>query len=464
MIFFSDKYTDEIAKLRETLNVLGVDARVTVLEDEAFLPKGVFSPYEYYISRQNRKEHAERGLFYDALPVPEYWEVRDNGRNVGIYYMGRARAAVCFLESEIGAADFPASFENGLESKGIGSAMPTEKGDTVPIMAAENGCIVSTNASEKGVVRCVEWRAESGWTYRVDFYDKYGLKYASEFRGTDGSVESRVFYSDENQEVLVEQPGNDTVTLVEKGMVKTFFNSRKEFIEYYVAEVSKGEKRAIFVRDEKMLETLSVNSEGGQAWDYVCFLNEALLNRYREMGGKNGFRFYTIPKVYPENKNRGEALILTGCDSIEKMEELIAELPDMTFHIAAPTLMSDKLNRLDEWENVHLYPCVSQEQLQKLWERCDFYFDINHLWETYDAVNMAHQNNLLIMGFENTLHHPELLVKGCRFSEQDYKKMVLVVQYAMRSPELMQKLLLVQQRKKEEMWRGILNEFTQNIG
>ena len=459
MIFFSDKYTDEIAKLRETLNCLGVDAQITVLEDEAFLPRGVFSPYEYYISRQNREEHAERELLYDALPVPEYWEVRDNGRNVGVYYMGRERGVVYFHERKTSAADSTVSLENVLESKGMEPTALSEHGNAVPIMVAENGCIVSMDASEKGVVRCVEWSTESGWTYRVDFYDKYGLKYASEFRDADGTVESRVFYSDGNQEVIVEQPGNDTVTLVEKGMMKAFFNSREEFIEYYVEEVSHGEKCAVFVQEEKMLETLSVNSRGEQAWDYVCFLNEELLNRYREMGGKNGIRFYAIPQVYPENKDRGEALILTGCDTIEKIEERITELPDMAFHIAAPTLMSDKLNRLDEWENVHLYPCVSQEQLRKLWDICDFYFDINHLWETYDAVNMAHQNNLLIMGFENTLHHPELLVKGCRFSAQDYKKMVLVIQYALRSPELMQKLLLEQQRKKEEMWREILNKF-----
>lgn len=53
---------------------------------------------------------------------------------------------------------------------------------------------------------------------------------------------------------------------------------------------------------------------------------------------------------------------------------------------------------------------------------------------------------------------PELLVKGCKFLEQDYKKMVLVIKYVMKSPELMQKLLLVQQRKKKAIWKEILKE------
>ncbi len=145
-------------------------------------------------------------------------------------------------------------------------------------------------------------------------------------------------------------------------------------------------------------------------------------------------------------------------DQIERIEDLTSELPEMTFHIAANTSVSDKLNQLGERENVNIYPCVSREKLDELWNRCDFYLDVNHWREIYDAVNVAHQNNLLVMGFENTMHHPELLVKGCKFLTQDYKKMVLVIKYVMKSPELMQKLLLVQQRKKKAIWKEILKE------
>lgn len=36
--------------------------------------------------------------------------------------------------------------------------------------------------SGKEIVQSVEWCMEDGWIYRVDYYNKYGLKYASEFR------------------------------------------------------------------------------------------------------------------------------------------------------------------------------------------------------------------------------------------------------------------------------------------
>ena len=241
-------------------------------------------------------------------------------------------------------------------------------------------------------------------------------------------------------------------------MVSGFFNSHVEFARHYLAEIRRDETCVVFVQDEQMLEILDIKSDGEQTWDYACFPNEDLLNKYAGLGGRNGFRFYSIPRHYPENEAGREALILTMSDQIERIEDLTSELPEMTFHIAANTLVSDKLNRLGERENVNIYPCVSREKLDELWNRCDFYLDVNHWREIYDAVNVAHQNNLLIVGFENTMHHPELLVKGCKFLERDYKKMVLVIKYVMRSPELMQKLLLVQQRKKKAIWKEILKE------
>lgn len=439
MIFLSDRYTEGIGELRKTLDCLGTGMKIVVCEDEAFLPSGISSPYEYYIAKQNRGDHSENTLFYDSLPVPEYWDVYDNGKDVKIYYMGCERATIYFREQR--AVELKGNSEGVLECNN--SAM-------------ENGSLDAAKVMKKGVVERVEWHLESGWIYRVDFYNKYALKYTSEFRDTNGFVESKVFYSDRNQEIIVEYPGNNVVTLLENGVVKAFFNSRKEFLEYYVEEVSRNEKRAIFVQDEKMLEALDIKSDSEQAWNYALFSNGDLLNKYISLGGKNGIRFYAIPENYPENKARSEALILTMSDQIERIEDLTQELPEMTFHIAANTLVSDKLNRLGEKENVNIYPCVSQEKLKELWDKCDFYLDINHWREIYDAVNVAHQNNLLIMGFENTLHHGELLVKGCKFSRQDYKKMVLVIKYVMKSPELMQKLLLVQQRKKKAIWKELL--------
>ncbi len=111
MIIFSNKYTEDIEKLRVTIHCLGEEIDIVVFEDNAFLPKGVSSPYEYYISKQNCNEHAEKGLFYDSLVIPEYWEIRPNGAIAGIYYMGCERATVYFCEQRCGRSGWQETFD-----------------------------------------------------------------------------------------------------------------------------------------------------------------------------------------------------------------------------------------------------------------------------------------------------------------------------------------------------------------
>lgn len=441
MIIFSKKYTETIEKLRVIIDYLKADVKIIILEDDAFLPKGISSPYEYYISEQNCKEHAARELFYDSLAVPKYWEIQANGAKAGIYYLGCEKGTIYFRERKNGRSDSQGDLGNVAAISNL--AINSRSADSMEIM-------------KKGIVQRVEWRMENDWIYRVDFYNKYGLKYASEFRDADGNVESKVFYSDKNQEVIVEQPGNDVVTLLENGMVKAFFNSRTEFIEHYIEKTAADEKRIFFAQDDEILKDFGKKPDGEQKWEYILFPNDDLLNKYVSLGGKNGVRFYAIPEHYPENEARGEALILTNSDQIEKLEELTQELSDIVFHIAANTLVSDKLKKVGEQENVNIYPCVNQETLDKLWERCDFYLDINHWGEIRDAVNVAHQKNLLILGFENTLHHKELLLKGCIYPEQEYKRMVLVIKYIMKNPAFMKKILLAQQIKRRKIWEALL--------
>lgn len=424
MICFSGKCNEGVKRLRQTLDCLEAATKIMVFEDDGFLPKGISSPYEYYVSKQNCEQHVERELHYDSLQMPEGWNVWSDGmavweRHMGVYYMGCERATIYFRE------------------------MQTSHAESL------------VEPPENRIVQRIEWRMEDGRIYRVDFYNKYGLKYASEFRGIDGTVESKVFYSDRNREVIVEYPQNDVVTLLENGAVKGFFNSRKEFIEHFISEVITDEKMALFIQDQEMLEALEIKPDAEQTWRFAWCADDDLLFQYENLGGKNGFRFYEIPEQYPVNGAKSEALILTRYDKIEKIEELAQELPEVTFHIGANTLMSDTLMNLDKQGNVKLYPGLSQDALDELWEKCDFYLDINLYGEIRDAVNVAQQKNLLVMGFENTVHHKELLVKECMYPAQEYKKMVQDIRYILQNPERMQELLAVQQRNRKEIYKKI---------
>jgi hypothetical protein len=342
----------------------------------------------------------ERELTCDLLEVPEYWEIQSEGRISGIYEAGCKRATIYFAEPE-----------------------------------------------KKEIVQRVEWNGDNGWVYKIDYYNRYGLKYASEFLDVDRNVESKVYYSDRNEEVIVIQPQNDVVMLLENGVVKAFFNSYIQFIEFCITEIGTGDKNILFVQDEQC-RILDLEVNGESVWDAVLFSNSELLEKYKNTGGKNGYRFYAIPEQYPPNHVSENVLILTASDQIEKLDELSQEMPEMIFHIAAHTQVSDKLYKLAERENVMVYPGVSKEELDNLWKKCDFYLDINHYREIDNAVDEASQRNLLIMGFENTVHQKDLMVGGCVYAAHDYKKLVPVIRYLKKDHAFTQKLLLAQQKKR----------------
>lgn len=228
-----------------------------------------------------------------------------------------------------------------------------------------------------------------------------------------------------------------------------------DFTEYYLEEIGIGEKRVLFIQDSDEFWLLDLKSGEKSMWEYVLFLNNELMDKYISMGGKNGGRFYAVPEEYPKNSAKGEALILTSVDKLEEIEFLTQELQDVMFHIGASTQVSDKLYRLGERKNVKVYPQISMQDLNALWDRCDFYFDINHYWETYNAIEVAHQKNLLIMGFENTLHHRELVTEECIFSNSDTEKMIQAMKALVNHSELVQELLVKQQGKISKIWENL---------
>ena len=254
---------------------------ISVLEDNGFLPEGITSPYEYFLARENGGIPEERELFFNFIQVPEYWEIRTGNRGGGIYDMGRKKADICFAE-------------------------PVEKRN----------------------VQRVEWRMDNGRTYKIDYYNKYGKHYASAFLGAAGKVESKVYYSDRHQEVIVEQPGDDTVTLLHDGRVQAVFLSGADFAEYYLKEAGKenpGAGHMLWLQDREPELLWKPGRTQSGIWDCVLFRYEEALERYRRAGGTRGRCFYGVPGENPVNGAGEEALILTASDQIAGIEYLAEE-------------------------------------------------------------------------------------------------------------------------------------------
>ncbi|MDE6167039.1 MAG: accessory Sec system glycosyltransferase GtfB, partial [Acetatifactor sp.] len=216
-----DKYTDEAEKLLETMRRTEACAGTVVLRDDGFLPNTIFPVYEYFTYGRKCKAPEEKNLHYAFLEVPEFWEIRTSGLHGAVYDMGCKKAEIYFTEY------------HNLER--------------------------------------VEWLMDESRIYKIDYYNKYALKYASEFLDEDGKTESKVFYSDNNREVMVKQPQSDTITLLDQGRIKALFTSYAEFIQYFFAETGSEEGQVLFVQDQEGLRLSALQAGGKSVWESVWF-------------------------------------------------------------------------------------------------------------------------------------------------------------------------------------------------
>jgi len=148
-----------------------------------------------------------------------------------------------------------------------------------------------------------------------------------------------------------------------------------------------------------------------------------------------------------ENKNRPEALICTNSDRIEQCEYLVQALPEVHFSIVALTEMSSKLMSMDKYENVSLYPGVKMKVLDELFEKCDYYLDINYEAEIVSAVQLAFLHNQLIFGFKETLHNPGYVAAEHIFAAAEAQKLIDCLKSALADENVMKEHM-----KKQYEW------------
>ena len=109
-----------------------------------------------------------------------------------------------------------------------------------------------------------------------------GLKYPEKARKP--YLESKVYYSRGNREVIVSQPQNDMIALLENGAVKFFFNSYHRFVEFYLGKIE-GEI-ILFVQGAEQRELLGLERNGKSAWKSVLFAGRELWENYVKAGGE----------------------------------------------------------------------------------------------------------------------------------------------------------------------------------
>ena len=405
-----------------------------VIEDDGFLPDGVTGVFEYFMEEAGGEDasqgddHGGRPLFFDRVPVPDYWEI--SGTN--------------------------------------------ERG-TIRDKDLERAAIFYAKPRHRRLVKAVDWKDPSGTVRFTEHYNKRGRMYAVTAFNKKGQKVSKSYFDAARREVIVENYVTSNIILNRGG--RTFiFRNRTEFAAYFIREAGLEDARIFFnslsfpffvsnalcpgAAKEDILfwqEPVADGIPGNMTFifngsaprcDRVIAQSRSAYERLLQLGApaekisELGFiykfrRENTILEreavfeetadisaeeaTYGSGGSRSvEALVCTNTDNVEKLAELAQELPEVTIHVAAITEMSDRLLSHERFGNVELHPNITPAALEKLFARCSIYLDINHEGEIADAMREAFLNNMLILAFNETLHSDMFTAPENRFAAADH--------------------------------------------
>lgn len=413
-----DSFTAESKNLFESFQNIGTAINAISIEDDGFLPDGIVSPFGFFMGDYSKSTKAPgKPLFFNQIKVPDCWEI--TGNNAG------------------------------------GKVMDNNK---------ERARLFFSQIDNSRLMKIVDWLDEAGVVRVTEHYNKYGAIFCKTLFNTKGHKTLRTFYSPEGEEVIYENFVTNDLLVKWEGK-DHIIHTKIEFLKFFFKCSGLDETHIIFnsLADPFFLtEALPrngytdvlfwnepINGEipgnmqyildghAGRAKKVYVQRHEAY-EKLMELGASPEL-VKELGYVYSferENNHSMNALIFTNSDNIEKLEEIIKEVPSIHFHIAAITEMSSKLMSKDLYENVSLYPGVKKSVIEILFEKCDIYLDINHETEIVDAVHRAFLNKQLIMAFDNTIHNRNYVSPTNIFAAEEYDALIMVLNAIADNPEL----------------------------
>lgn len=273
------------------------------------------------------------------------------------------------------------------------------------------------------IVSEVHWFDSKGLTYRKDYYNKHGFLYkSSTFVSGVGLVGSQ-FYSPSGEMLATWNHQTDSVVVG-----RTIFPTMSKFYLYCLEELGYSEKGITFnnlgtplqmliekakvmgdsMPPNELIFTEKVDELPGNI-DYIlqhkelnteCYLGgfESARELANESEEVDFFEFHAPLYISDKKGYCKDVLITTETDDLWSIERLVDSCPNNVFHIAAPTLMSNRLGDLESRSNVKLYPQATQAKIEELLEKSGIFLDIANSPTVYDANRLALRFKCLRLG------------------------------------------------------------------
>lgn len=429
IVLLFDLYHGESKSLHKSFQMAGCDYPAVVIEENGFLPENVLSIFGFFLGDYRL---SPRGLgrprYFNQLEIPDYWEISSTNLSGLVKDKKNTRARIFY-----------------------------------------------SNPTHQRFIQTVDWLDEKERIRYSDHYNCYGAVYARTTFDSQGKRVMKSYFSAEGKEVIVENLITRDIVLNRGNLVKIFHN-KTEFVTYVLQEMGFGQcglyinslstpffvsnymaragKPDVLFWHEPVADAIPGNMKmilSGEAPHVrqIYVQKKKAYQRLLELGADTNL---VQPKgyIYPfrrGNLHRPAALICTNSDRLEHVDELIAALPQVEFHIAAITEMSSRLLEKGKHPNVHLYPGAKQEMFGKLFRTCDIYLDINHANEIVTAVRRAFLHNQVLFAFRNTLHDENYLPEDQIYPPEEVERMIEDIRETVADPGQMDRRILHQWEK-----------------
>lgn len=427
MINLFDNYSKETRDLHESLKKSGFQHPTIVIEPNGFLPDDVISPYMYFL---NNKKDVERGCFFNEVKVPDFWEILGDGSSATVKNYEKVQARINY-----------------------------------------------SKATNNRIVESVEWLDDDSNIYQIDHYDKYGNVFAKTTVDKEGKYLISTYFDNNKDEKLVENHVTGDLILTLENEPMFIFHNRVEFVNFFLRYLE-FDKSTIFYNT--LANSFLVSHYSTEPGKDLLFWQEPIgdeipgnmaliLNnenhRTKKIVVPNKDTYEKIKSLLPDhqkdkivslgyvydfkrsNNSRKDAFIFTNSDQIEHLETLVQNLPEVTFRVAARTEMSPKLMSMVKYPNIVLYQNIDKERIDYIFETSDILLDINYYTEVMSSTRRAFENNMLVLGFSQTIHNDRYIAKDLIFDKDDVMQMISTIQDILLNKELLENYLIKQQRQ-----------------
>ncbi|QHW36140.1 accessory Sec system glycosylation chaperone GtfB [Staphylococcus ursi] len=386
MVNLFEHFDRETSILYDSLNLADQKAPTIVLVDDGFLPEEVITPYRFFAQYQAPKNG--RPLYFNEVVVPRFWEIEGNNESAWVKDMSHKRAEIQFRPGE-----------------------------------------------KRRHVSDVEWFNQQGQLQYVDHYTQHGVLFAQTVYDLRGEMILRRYFDQEGKDVIYQNFLAGAVVLNWQGQ-QYHFESNIEFFTFFIEALeidlshfvinSLGVPFSILYRFKHKGHDILYWQEDCRG--HIPGNMELILNKetgLREMNiiipDKEEYQVITnqldddqhavvreggyVYKYVGKNTHQPQIVTMTNTDQIHHVASIIEDCPFAQFHIGAVTEMSSELTQLERYKNVKLYQAIELSTVEKLYQKCDIYLDINEAGEIIDAVRKAFEYDMLILGYDAIAHN-----------------------------------------------------------